>query len=273
MFACTGVPKDEDARLRADIAARRKEIEGWRKKVEGAEELGKGAVKELKETAARESAAEKDQLRREGKATPEALREIDRRWASTVELAIQLARVSETQTREEAAKATAEAEKAIRRDESLLAEKNRLMYEALFHECFHAFARNRLKGIPRWLEEGMALRFETCVIEDGELTHGGRNRELLKLLRDGKLPALASVLRGDALPAAHEGAIDRSSRGAALAWAAADHLCPRMTAEQVAAYLAATAKGADQADALAAALGQSLGKIDESVRAHIASLR
>jgi hypothetical protein len=79
------------------------------------------------------------------------------------------------------------------------------------------------------------------------------------------------LLRGDGLPAGHDGAIDRTNRASALAWAVADYACPRMTAGEMTAYLSAAKD--DPGHALAKALRMPVAKIDEAVRAHISSLR
>jgi hypothetical protein len=154
------------------------------------------------------------------------------------------------------------------------------MLETLFHECFHAFARNLLytdKEIPRWLNEGMACYFEMSVMEGGELIHGAPDRGRMNLYREeaarGKLPRLEAVLRGTNFVVEHEGHIDRAVTAYSVSWALAHYLTTRLTRDQMDGYVASVAAGADPADALVKALGQPLSKIDEALRAHVASLK
>ena len=64
------------------------------------------------------------------------------------------------------------------------------MFEALFHEGFHAFALNFLwirggKGsaVPRWLDEGLASYYEMSAVDAEELVHGAPQPYFLDLIR------------------------------------------------------------------------------------------
>ncbi|MCK6461206.1 MAG: DUF1570 domain-containing protein, partial [Planctomycetes bacterium] len=133
------------------------------------------------------------------------------------------------------------------------------------------------KEIPRWLNEGMACYFEMSVMEAGELLHGAPNRDRMRLYRDaaakGTLPRLDAVLRGTDFVVEHKGHIDRAVSAYAMSWALAHYLSTRMTRDQMDGYVASVGAGADPADALVKALGQPLSKIDEAVRAHVATIR
>ncbi len=283
LLACDCVHKDEATRMRGLVRQRRGEVEELRRKIAAEEERNRKMIEGTRKEVIDNIAEERKRLHREGRATPEALRELEGQKRMALGLAEQLGKVMTAEVAEERKKAEATIrarEEAIRHDELLLRSQNRMMFERLFHESFHAFASSRLSGangIPRWLDEGMASYFEASTVESGDWVHGAPNAEMLKLCRDprGALPRLGSVLRDDGkmLSNRHEGRLERSAGAYAVSWALAHYLSARMTAEQMDAYLTAVAGGADAADALAKALGQPLGKIDEAVRAHVASMK
>jgi hypothetical protein len=102
----------------------------------------------------------------------------------------------------------AEIQKAIAADRALLrkyesqvngaSEKNlkllndvtKEMYETLAHEAFHSFFRNRVKDMNhatvnvRWLDEGLAMYFESAVFDGVDLLPGAPNKRWIGILQD-----------------------------------------------------------------------------------------
>lgn len=279
------VQREEEARIRASIREQRKEIDRYEQDVAAVEKRNDEAIKEARRKIIAEATEIKNRLRREGRATNAAIQEVDRQKDQRLDAVTQIGRAADKELadlRAKADKATAQCSSTIRRNEAVLRAQNRAMFELLFHECFHAFARNRLysgKEIPRWLNEGMASYFEMSVVEGEELIHGAPNTPMLRLFREqaskGGLPDLATVLRddGNMFLVTHEGNIDRSNLAYAVCWATAHYLTSRLSRDQMDDYVSRVATGADPADALSKVLGQPLGKIDEAVREHVAALR
>ncbi len=278
------VQKEEAARIRGVIVEARRKIEEFRKELLEHERKVNDRAKEVKGDVVKEAAKAKAGIRRADPPNrPALLKEVDD-WVASEFRRIDRWKADGMKHlggyRKAASDGIAECRRVIRHNEGVIREQNRGMLETLFHECFHAFARNLLYGdkeIPRWLNEGMACYFEMSVMEAGELLHGAPNRDRLKLYRDaaakGKLPRLDAVLRGTDFVVEHKGHIDRAVSAYAMSWALAHYLSTRMTRDQMDGYVASVAAGADPADALARALGQPLSRIDEAVRAHVAALR
>lgn len=278
------VQRDEAARIRGSVIEEKKKIESLRKEIRAHEEKIDEEAKAARQKVLAEAAQAKADIRRADPANrPALLRKVDEIVAS------ENRRISEWKAarlknlggfRKTADADIAECRRVISHNELVLKDQNREMFETLFHECFHAFAKNRLyvdKEIPRWLDEGMACYFEMSVMENGNLLHGAPNRDRMKLYRAAaakrKLPDLESVLRGADFVVEHEGHIDRAVSAYAVSWALAHYLCTRMTREEMDAYVGSVAAGADPARALVKALNQPLAKIDEAVRAHVAALK
>jgi hypothetical protein len=286
IVACNFVQKEEAARVRAEIREERKEIEAYTKELKDAEEAIDEWVKAARKRVFDEAAEARAEIRRDDPVNrPALLLEVDRWQAEQLDrVRIRKNRreknVDEMRKRAEAA--IEDGRQTIRRNQQVLREQNREVFEILLHECFHAFARNRLftdREIPRWLNEGMASYFEMSVVENGELIHGAPNSHLLKCYREAEtkrhLPRLDHVLRagGEMFLVLHKGQIDRSNRAYAVSWALAHYISSRMTAEQTDAYVSDVAAGTDAADALAKSLKQPIWKIEEAVRAHVATLK
>jgi len=258
------VQREEASRIRDAVLKEQEKIEEFRKKVREHEARVNEQVRAARAKAVRgapDAKTREAELRRINLWKAEATRTLGG-FRKIADAAIEQSR------------------QVIRRNEFIVRNQNRAMFETLFHECFHAFARNHLfagKEIPRWLNEGMACYFEMSVVEDGELIHGAPNPERKKLYRDaaarGRLPRLESVLRGDDFVVEHAGHIDRAIAAYAVSWALAHYLTTHMTRKQIDGYVTDVAAGADPADAFGRALGQPLPKIEQAVREHVASLK
>ncbi|MHC4579776.1 MAG: DUF1570 domain-containing protein [Planctomycetota bacterium] len=186
--------------------------------------------------------------------------------------------------RKKADDAIAHNRKIIARNHRLLLDQNKRMFEGLFHEGFHAFARNFLwwrgtgPAVPRWLDEGLASYYEMSAVDAGELVHGAAHPMLLALVqeasREGKLLPTASVLRGGPTQflVAHRSQTDRSNLYYAQSWALAHYMVGRIPRERMQAYVVAVAAGVDSVKAFEAMMGRPLRQVEVAVRHHVADL-
>ncbi len=284
IISFNGIEREEAARIKKEVLEQRRRIEEVRKAIREHEERVNERAKERKAFVVNEAADAKADIRRADPPNrPALLLEVDA-WVAERFKAISEWKAHNLKTlggfRRLADEGIAASRKIIAHNERVLRDRNREMFETLFHECFHAFANNRLyvdKEIPRWLNEGMACYFEMSVMEAGELIHGAPNRERMNLYREAlakkKVPDLRAVLRGTDFVIEHAGHIDRAVAAYAVSWALAHYLCTRMTRDEMDAYVASVTAGADPVDALVKALNQPLPRIEEAVRAHVAALK
>jgi len=286
IVACNFIQEEDAAQAKEVIHGYQKQIEDCHKKLVAQEKEIDERARKLRSEIRDKARELRAEIRRMRAANSAALRREVDDWEKD-----QLKRVHELKMaarkeladyRKKTDDVVEECRMAIRRNKKILRDQNRVMFEVLFHECFHAFARNRLfrdKEIPRWLNEGMASYYEMSVVEDGELIHGAPNGTLLEAYRTQaatrQLPDLESVLRagGESFVVLHAKHRDHSTGAYAVSWALAHYLSARLTADQSNAYIDAVDSGADAASALEKALGQSLAELDEAVRAHVATLR
>jgi len=184
--------------------------------------------------------------------------------------------------------AAAEGEKSrkmIEHNEDVLAAQNRLMFETLFHEAFHAYAAMYLwKGsgereFPRWLHEGMASYFETAVIEGAVLVHGAPHPGFLRLLREKQalrttLP-IEKVVRGgpEQFTLAHLSEAARQTDYYAHSWALAHFLALRVTRDQIEAYVDEVLAGKDPVAAFERLAGRSCVQLESDLKAHLDALK
>jgi len=278
------VQRAEADRIRNLIVEHRGKIEDFRKRLREHEQTVTESAKKAKDRVVKRAAEAKAEIRHVDPANrPALLKEVDD-WVTAQFKRIHDWKMDRMESldgyRKIADEGIARCWTVIRHNEAIVREQNREMVETLFHECFHAFARNRLyvnKEIPRWLNEGMACYFEMSVMEAGELIHGapnwGRMQLYKKVAEEGKLPRLEAILRGTDFVIEHEGHVDRAVTAYAVAWALAHYVATTMSRDQIDAYVSEVNAGADPADALVTVLGQPLPKIEQAVRAHVASLR
>ena len=125
--------------------------------------------------------------------------------------------------------------------------------ETLFHEYLHSFARHNMRHAPLWLNEGLA-EFYSTFRTDGERAHIGRPKEshLDWLRRNDRLPLSELLAISTDSRLYNEGA----RRGAfyAQSWALVHYLLTARQdgTDQVKAYLASLAAGADPVRAFGA---------------------
>jgi hypothetical protein len=280
------VQKEEAAAAKTEIQEYQKRVETFRRAVAAEEARVDKAVRDGRQAVIDWATEAKNQLR---KANPsnlgERLQEIDR----VKDRRLEAIKVTEKQIdaglddyRKKANAEIAQCEQTIRKNNQVLREQNRVMFETLFHEGFHAFAQNRLfteKEIPRWLNEGMAAYYEMSVVEAGELVHGAPHPELLRVFREQRqnrtLPRLAAVLRGggEMFLLTHKNSVERSNGAYAVSWALAHYLIPRVSADQMESYVTEVAGGKDPVEALGKVLGKTADEIEDAMIVHAAGLK
>jgi hypothetical protein len=156
------------------------------------------------------------------------------------------------------------------------------VYEALFHEAFHAYAANHLpegKGFPSWLHEGLACLFERSVRGLDGLGVGGPYPELSSLLKEARKKApgrLAGLLAAEAFPAAlyHRGVVPRHRLDLAESWGLVRFVLTRGGGgERLQAYLDALEEGKDGFRAFEALAGMPIPEAEPAWRAFEPALR
>lgn len=173
----------------------------------------------------------------------------------------------------------------IAKNHKILVAQNKFMFEALFHEGFHAFAVNFLwvRGgkcaVPRWLDEGLASYYEMSAVDADELVHGAPQPGFLALIREasqkGKLLPLADILRADPMKflVVHRSQAERSTLHYAQSWAIAHYMVGRVPREKMQAYVVAVKNGADSVKAFRKMMGgRSVRQIEAEVRHHLEAL-
>jgi len=184
--------------------------------------------------------------------------------------------------------AAAEMEKArrlIEHNENVLAEQNKVLFETLFHEAFHAYASLYLwKGsgereFPRWLHEGMACYFETAAVEGAVLVHGAPQPGFLHLIREKQmmrttLPVEKVVRAGpEEFALVHASDAGRRTDYYAHSWALAHFLALRGTREQIEAYVDEVLSGKDPVAAFERLAGRSCAQLELDLKAHLDGLK
>jgi hypothetical protein len=170
--------------------------------------------------------------------------------------------------------------RTIAHNRQVLVQQGRLMYEALFHEAFHAFATNYLweevdnRGIPRWLHEGMASYFERSAIEMGEIVHGAVHPSHLKTVRAQSVP-LINLLRAtpQSFNITHLDGGARSAAHYAASWALVHYLISRVTRAQLEAYVIDVMSGTDPAAAFEKLAGKKVPAVEIELWRHLEGLK
>jgi hypothetical protein len=130
---------------------------------------------------------------------------------------------------------TDEIARADRRNASKLDQVTQEMFARLNHEAFHAYLDNYVFphqdfDVPRWLNEGLALTFESGQIDAGTLRIDAPNRSALQALQtdlnSGAPLNLAELLIADpeAFLPAHRGGAGKAARLYAYSWGLAYYL-------------------------------------------------
>jgi hypothetical protein len=283
------IQRAEERRVRGEIAEAQKEVETYRSQLTTVDRRIEQIVRDVKQQIQAEAGELRKQIRADGAGRKEErLREIDRQERAALAELQDGKAAAQKELQEEKRKATEALDvcrRTIERNEKVLAGQNRLMFETLFHEGFHAFAANFLwegsgqKEFPRWLHEGMACYFESAVVENGTLLHGTPHRALLRVFREQQvlrtLIPLEKILRGgpDAFSLSHPSEAERRTLAYAQSWALAHYLSSRATPAQLEGYVTDVLGGADPAQALERRLGRPLRAVEEELLRHMDGLK
>ena len=168
---------------------------------------------------------------------------------------------------------------AIAHNSKILAQREALMLETLYHECFHAFAARFLHGegeLPCWLNEGLACYFEKSQVYQGELRPDPRSQEYVAAYKAaaaaGKLISLSELLRYS--PHFFKGGHrDTALIAYAQSWAVVCYLYGRVPAHRVRAYFLNLQKGAEPITAFEAVMGCSVSEAEQLIHRFIATRR
>ncbi|HTN76604.1 MAG TPA: DUF1570 domain-containing protein, partial [Pirellulaceae bacterium] len=181
-----------------------------------------------------------------------------------------------------------QAEKQIaemsRRNDARFAEVTREMFRRLSHEAFHAYVENYVypheQGeLPRWLNEGLAMIFESGQLEADALRVDAPHAELLARLQAdlaGRQPLpLAQLLAADAPSFVKAHDLDAANRNYLYAWGLAyvltfDH--DLLRSERLSAY-AASSTVVDRITPFEELVDQPLAKFEPQWRAAIMKLK
>jgi hypothetical protein len=280
-----GVQRDEEARIRADIVASEREIEEFKRRIAAEEDRISKAFRALRQQVLDEAATKRKAAGEDGKLQAaidrmkqESLNAIKNQERSAMEYLNKL--------RRDANQSIQQHEELIRRNQAILVNQTKTMYEILFHESFHAFAANFLweeadnAGLPRWLHEGMACYYERSVVEAGDLIHGGVHPSFLALLRaqqqsNALMPVATLVVAGaDLFQIQHTGEIPRQEMAYAHAWGLAHYLMSRgVTRDRLEAYVTDLSAGKSRITAFETLAGKKIADVEAEWRVHLSNLR
>ncbi|MBO0911929.1 MAG: tetratricopeptide repeat protein [Acidobacteria bacterium] len=70
-------------------------------------------------------------------------------------------------------------------------------YHALYHEYTHAILRLNFRGLPLWLEEGLAEFYGNTTFERNQATYGSIDRNQLRTLQQGRLIPISTLVTAD----------------------------------------------------------------------------
>ncbi|MHC4938673.1 MAG: DUF1570 domain-containing protein [Planctomycetota bacterium] len=174
---------------------------------------------------------------------------------------------------------------AILHNNGIVQRMNQAMFETLFHEGFHAFARNFLwtgrkaMAMNRWINEGLAVYFEGSVVEAGYLIHGGARAHQLKTLRkaknEGRLVPIPDLLVADHLKfmvlPGQKG--DVSALHYAQSWLLVHYMTDRVPRRAMQTYVHQVAAGMPAKRAFELMTGMNCKRVEAEVRAHLALLK
>jgi hypothetical protein len=185
----------------------------------------------------------------------------------------------------------ADAEKRVegveRRNDAVLAEARRKLFQRLYHEAFHGYLNTfvypRKDGeLPLWFNEGLAQIFETAIVEAGELRvrHADEPRltGVRRAIKDKQLMPLADLLRSEArdFQMAHAGEKQESDRHYLAAWALAFHLTFEqgvLGTKALDDYVATLKRGTDPLLAFRDLVGKPLPEFEKEFQAYLGRLR
>lgn len=166
------------------------------------------------------------------------------------------------------------------------AKATELLFQTLYHEAFHAYLAGFVyppdaKGVPRWLNEGLAQIFEAAIVEAGELRVGPPDPERLKhvkeALRNNQLVPLAELLRAE--PAkflvGHATGQEVADAYYLSSWALAFYLTfgqGKLGTPELDKYVRSLADGAEPVEAFSKLVGEPLPAFDASFHRYMRTL-
>lgn len=284
------IQKEKAAEVRKQIHIRERQIKEYEKKVKDKEtEVRRHAIKTRSEIKT-EAETERRKVRAGNYANKNALLRRINQWERE-----QLGKVDRWEReanekldaeRKEIKGYIAKNRKVIASNHKILLDQNKFMFEALFHEGFHAFAVNFLwvRGgkcaVPRWLDEGLASYYEMSAVDADELVHGAPQPGFLALIRkasqEGKLLPIEDILRADPMKflIVHRSQAERSTLHYAQSWAITHYMVGRVPREKMQAYVEAVKGGADSVKAFRKMMGgRSVREVEAEVRHHLEGLK
>jgi hypothetical protein len=283
------IQKEEAAKIRKQIHIWEREIREYEKKAKDWEtEVRKHSVK-TKSKIKREAETERRKVKAGNYANKNALLRKIKQWEDQELGGVDSWRREEKKKvdayREEIKKYIGHNRKVIAKNHKVLLNQNKAMFEALFHEGFHAFALNFLwvrggkSAVPRWLDEGLASYYEMSAVDADELVHGAPHPGFLGLIRkastEGKLLAVEDILRADPMKflVVHRSQAERSTLHYAQSWAIAHYMAGRVPREKIQAYVVAVKNGTDSVKAFRKMMGgRPVRTVEAEVRHHLEKL-
>ena len=192
-----------------------------------------------------------------------------------------------TRWKNESAAERVRIETANRENAGRVAAARRDFYARLAHEAWHAYAECRLRSrsqgrLPLWLDEGLAQVVESAPLEAGELRldlpDPARLAALQELLRTGRCPPLADVLRGgtEQFIAGHAGAKSDTARAYLAAWGLALDLAilrPVITPAALASLCGSAETESDAVGRFETLAGAPLAEFERGWRQRVLGLR
>ena len=283
------IEKEKEKRVREEIQAYQEDLDRFRAKVTAVERQIAGMMPALRQQITDEFAERRRLIQTDDKAGKEKrLADLDSQEKQAA-ADLKEGRSSAVSQLAEAKRAAAgemdKARRLIEHNEDVLALQNKVLFETLFHEAFHAFASMYLwKGsgereFPRWLHEGMACYFETAVVEGAVLVHGAPQPGFLRLIREKQimrttLPVEKVVRAGpEEFTLVHASDASRRTDYYVHSWALAHFLALRVTREQIETYVEEVLSGKDPVAAFERLAGRSCAQLELDLKAHLDGLK
>jgi hypothetical protein len=283
------VEKEKEKQARAEIQAFQEDLDRFRTKVTAVERQIAALMPALRQQIADDYNERRRLIQTDDKgAKDKRMADLDNQEKQAVADLKEGKDSSVSQLHEAKRLAASEMDKArrlIEHNEDVLAYQNRVMFETLFHEAFHAFASTYLwKGsgereFPRWLHEGMACYFETAAIEGAVLVHGAPQADFLRLLRQKEMMRatlpIEKIVRGgpEEFALVHPSDAARRTDYYAHSWALAHFLALRVTREQIETYVNEVLAGKDPVAAIERLAGRPCAQLELDLKAHLDALK
>ncbi|MHC4451473.1 MAG: gluzincin family metallopeptidase [Planctomycetota bacterium] len=175
--------------------------------------------------------------------------------------------------------------RVIIRNNGVIALQNKAMFQTMFHEGFHAFARNFLWTgrkamlMTRWLNEGLAVYYEGSAVEAGYLIHGGPHEHHLQAIRKamdtGKLIPIDELLTGGGAQfmVAEGGENKQAGLYYAQSWLLAHYMTDHVPRRKMQTYVHQVEAGMPTRQAFESMMGMSVKRVAAELRAHASKLK